>query len=102
MQTPGARNRPFYPGATRADDLAAILYTSGTTGADQKGAMLKPRKFVVSNAADAGRGMGGSRRGCALACVAIFHTHGLFVATNVALADRAGDDLACLALRWRR
>jgi malonyl-CoA/methylmalonyl-CoA synthetase len=65
------------------DDLAAILYTSGTTGRS-KGAMLTHRN-LASNAEtlrEAWRFTGEDRL---LHALPIFHTHGLFVATNVSL-----------------
>ena len=65
------------------DDLAAILYTSGTTGRS-KGAMLSHRN-LLSNAevlADLWRF---TDRDVLLHALPIFHTHGLFVASNVAL-----------------
>lgn len=65
------------------DDLAAILYTSGTTGRS-KGAMLSHGN-LASNAEtlrDAWRFTAADRL---LHALPIFHTHGLFVATNVAL-----------------
>lgn len=66
-----------------ADDLAAFLYTSGTTGRS-KGAMLSHGN-LASNAAtlrDAWRFTADDRL---LHALPIFHTHGLFVATNVTL-----------------
>ncbi len=65
------------------DDLAAILYTSGTTGRS-KGAMLSHGN-LLSNAqvlADVWRF---SRDDVLLHALPIFHTHGLFVACNVSL-----------------
>lgn len=65
------------------DDLAAILYTSGTTGRS-KGAMLTHRN-LLSNAqvlADLWRFTGDD---VLLHALPIFHTHGLFVASNIAL-----------------
>ena len=65
------------------DDLAAFLYTSGTTGRS-KGAMLSHGN-LASNAAtlrDAWRFTADDRL---LHALPIFHTHGLFVATNVTL-----------------
>ncbi len=67
----------------RKDDLAAFLYTSGTTGRS-KGAMLSHGN-LASNAAtlrDAWRFTGEDRL---LHALPIFHTHGLFVATNITL-----------------
>ena len=69
------------------DDLAAILYTSGTTGRS-KGAMLTHAN-LQSNAEtlrDHWRFTSADRLVHALP---IFHTHGLFVATNVVLASGA-------------
>jgi malonyl-CoA/methylmalonyl-CoA synthetase len=65
------------------DDLAAILYTSGTTGRS-KGAMLTHRN-LLSNAevlADLWRF---SKDDVLLHALPIFHTHGLFVASNISL-----------------
>ncbi|HET9638785.1 MAG TPA: malonyl-CoA synthase [Allosphingosinicella sp.] len=65
------------------DDLAAILYTSGTTGRS-KGAMLTHAN-LASNAEtlrEAWRFTGEDRL---LHALPIFHTHGLFVATNTIL-----------------
>ena len=67
-----------------ADDLAAILYTSGTTGRS-KGAMLTHRN-LASNAqalAETWRFTADDRL---LHALPIFHSHGLFVATNVVLS----------------
>jgi malonyl-CoA/methylmalonyl-CoA synthetase len=80
-----ARGRPeSFPTVPRAPEhLAALLYTSGTTGRS-KGAMLS-HDNLLSNA----RVLTGAWRFTAddvlLHALPIFHTHGLFVATNVAL-----------------
>lgn len=67
------------------DDLAAILYTSGTTGRP-KGAMLTHRN-LASNSWTLHQ-MWGFRPGDVLLhALPIFHTHGLFVATNTAIAN---------------
>ncbi|RKF17163.1 malonyl-CoA synthase [Roseovarius spongiae] len=68
------------------DDLAALLYTSGTTGRS-KGAMLSQRN-LMSNAETLTGLWRFTARDVLLHALPIFHTHGLFVATNVML--RAG------------
>jgi malonyl-CoA/methylmalonyl-CoA synthetase len=67
------------------DDLAAILYTSGTTGRS-KGAMLSHRN-LGSNAEVLHR-MWGFRPGDVLVhMLPLFHVHGLFVACHCALMN---------------
>lgn len=65
------------------DDLAAMLYTSGTTGRS-KGAMLTHRNLAVNcfTLADL---WGFTGDDVLLHALPVFHTHGLFVATNCAL-----------------
>ena len=65
------------------DDLAALLYTSGTTGRS-KGAMLTHGN-LASNAATLKEVWHFSKSDVMLHALPIFHTHGLFVATNVVL-----------------
>ncbi len=69
------------------DDLAAILYTSGTTGRS-KGAMLTHGN-LWSNAKVLKDTWQFTERDVLLHALPIFHTHGLFVATNVCLAAGA-------------
>lgn len=63
------------------DDLAAILYTSGTTGRS-KGAMLSHAN-LMSNTQDLTELWQFTSSDVLLHALPIFHTHGLFVATNV-------------------
>jgi malonyl-CoA/methylmalonyl-CoA synthetase len=75
------------PAARGENDLAALLYTSGTTGRS-KGAMLSQRN-LLSNAevlVDAWRFTADD---VLLHALPIFHTHGLFTATNVILRAKA-------------
>lgn len=67
-----------------ADDLAAILYTSGTTGRS-KGAMLSHHN-LLSNARSLVDGWRFTDHDVLLHALPIFHTHGLFVAVNVTVA----------------
>jgi malonyl-CoA/methylmalonyl-CoA synthetase len=66
-----------------ADDLGAILYTSGTTGRS-KGAMLT-HDNLASNGITLAETWGMGPRDVLIHALPIFHTHGLFVATNTAL-----------------
>ena len=65
------------------DDLAAILYTSGTTGRS-KGAMITHGN-LVSNALTLIDYWRFTKDDVLLHALPIFHVHGLFVASNVAL-----------------
>ena len=67
----------------RPGDLAAILYTSGTTGRS-KGAMLTHRG-LASNAETLKDAWRFSADDVLIHALPIFHTHGLFVATNITL-----------------
>jgi malonyl-CoA/methylmalonyl-CoA synthetase len=69
------------------DDLAAILYTSGTTGRS-KGAMMTHRN-LASNAATLKAYWRFTADDVLLHALPIYHTHGLFVATNVILGAGA-------------
>ncbi len=65
------------------EDLAAFLYTSGTTGRS-KGAMLSHRN-LLSNARTLVEAWRFDADDVLLHALPIFHTHGLFVGTNVML-----------------
>ncbi len=69
------------------DDLAAICYTSGTTGRS-KGAMLTHRN-LVSNAATLRELWRFTADDVLIHALPIYHVHGLFVAINVALMSGA-------------
>jgi malonyl-CoA/methylmalonyl-CoA synthetase len=82
---------PAEPGFTaiprKEDDLAAILYTSGTTGRS-KGAMLSHGN-LASNSDMLRDYWQFTNADVLIHALPIFHTHGLFVATNVALFSGA-------------
>ena len=80
-----ARSMPveFDNVARDAGDLAAILYTSGTTGLS-KGAMLS-HDNLLSNSQTLVDYWQFDASDVLLHALPIFHTHGLFVATNVVL-----------------
>ncbi|MDJ0684807.1 MAG: malonyl-CoA synthase [Alphaproteobacteria bacterium] len=66
-----------------ANDLAGLLYTSGTTGRS-KGAMLS-HDNLLSNARTLVEAWRFEKEDVLLHALPIFHAHGLFVAMNVAL-----------------
>jgi malonyl-CoA/methylmalonyl-CoA synthetase len=76
---------------TRADDLAALVYSSGTTGRP-KGIMLSHQNLVenVSALVDY---WGFSGSDCLLHALPIFHVHGLFVALGCVLMSGS-------SMRW--
>jgi malonyl-CoA/methylmalonyl-CoA synthetase len=69
------------------DDLAAILYTSGTTGRS-KGAMLS-HDNLASNSLTLVDYWRFTANDVLIHALPIYHTHGLFVASNVTLFARA-------------
>jgi malonyl-CoA/methylmalonyl-CoA synthetase len=73
----------FESAPVAADDLAALLYTSGTTG-QPKGAMLSHGN-LAANALTLHAAWGFEPGDVLLHALPIFHTHGLFVATNCVL-----------------
>ena len=82
---PRRRNSTTVPRA--ANDLAAILYTSGTTGRS-KGAMLTHGN-LSSNALTLVECWRFTPADRLIHALPVFHTHGLFVAVNVALLSGA-------------
>jgi malonyl-CoA/methylmalonyl-CoA synthetase len=81
------------PAAMQPSDLAALLYTSGTTGRS-KGAMLT-RANLASNAVTLAQAWQFTERDVLLHALPIFHVHGLFVAINTVLA--AGSSMLFLS-----
>ncbi len=68
---------------SETDDLAAILYTSGTTGRS-KGAMITHGN-LVSNAQTLKEAWGFNAHDVLLHALPIYHAHGLFVGINMPL-----------------
>ncbi|CAM3810889.1 malonate--CoA ligase [Polynucleobacter antarcticus] len=81
----GSQSDQFKTVAVKEDDLAAILYTSGTTGRS-KGAMLT-HKNLGSNAQVLQQFWGWQKNDVLLHALPIFHVHGLFVAAHGALIN---------------
>jgi malonyl-CoA/methylmalonyl-CoA synthetase len=83
-----AKAKPDFVTVARADDdLAAILYTSGTTGRS-KGAMLT-HDNLASNSLSLVDYWRFTDKDVLIHALPIYHTHGLFVASNVTLFARA-------------
>ena len=79
------RSDAHTPAHKEADDLAAILYTSGTTGRS-KGAMLSHGN-MRSNALTLKDYWGWKEGDVLIHALPIFHVHGLFVASHGALIN---------------
>jgi malonyl-CoA/methylmalonyl-CoA synthetase len=73
--------------AVNTDTVAAILYTSGTTG-KSKGAMLTHGN-LASNALALAELWQFAPRDVLIHALPVYHTHGLFVATNTVFASGA-------------
>lgn len=80
-------SKEFWTVARANDDLAAILYTSGTTGRS-KGAMLS-HDNLASNSLTLVDYWRFTDKDVLIHALPIYHTHGLFVACNVTLFARA-------------
>jgi len=89
----GVRSCPahFATVATAASDIAALVYSSGTTG-KPKGIMLTHRN-LVENASTLVTLWGFNRGDCLLHALPIFHVHGLFVAIGCVLMSGS-------SMRW--
>ncbi|QJR11084.1 Long-chain-fatty-acid--CoA ligase [Usitatibacter rugosus] len=85
--TAAARSAPetFKTVERKPDDLAAILYTSGTTGRS-KGAMISHRN-LASNADVLHRYWGFGPTDVLVHMLPLFHVHGLFVACHCVLMN---------------
>ena len=87
VELAGSEEADFSDAERGADDLAAILYTSGTTGRS-KGAMLT-HDNLLSNAQALREQWRFTSADKLIHALPIFHTHGLFVASNVTLLSGA-------------
>ena len=85
LERAAAQGEQHTPAVKRADDLAAILYTSGTTGRS-KGAMLSHGN-LLSNARVLKDYWGWAPGDVLIHALPIFHVHGLFVASHGALLN---------------
>ena len=82
-RTADTKAEVFQTAARGPNDLAALLYTSGTTGRS-KGAMMS-HKNLLSNAQTLCELWQISGSDTLIHALPIFHTHGLFVAMNTSL-----------------
>lgn len=91
MQSALALATEFDTVATGGDDMAALLYSSGTTGRP-KGIVLT-HENLVHNARALNRYWGFSRDDTLLHALPVYHVHGLFVAFGCVLLSGA-------SMRW--
>ncbi|MBE7637800.1 AMP-binding protein [Sneathiella sp. P13V-1] len=82
MDASSSQSEEFQTIPRKSDDLAAILYTSGTTGRS-KGAMLT-HENLASNAQTLVKYWAFEENDVLLHALPIFHVHGLFVALHCA------------------
>ena len=85
LERAAAHSDQHTPALRQADDLAAILYTSGTTGRS-KGAMLSHGN-LLSNALTLKQAWDWQPGDVLIHALPIFHVHGLFVASHGALIN---------------
>ena len=85
MMSSGTKSSSFKTVPRKSDDIAAILYTSGTTGRP-KGAMLTHGN-LASNASVLSEYWGWKGDDVLLHALPIFHAHGLFVACNISFMN---------------
>lgn len=85
VESSAVRAPDFEPVDVAPDDVAAILYTSGTTGRP-KGAMITHRN-LASNALTLHEYWGWNEHDVLLHALPIFHVHGLFVACHCVLLN---------------
>jgi malonyl-CoA/methylmalonyl-CoA synthetase len=83
MEGVGTKASRFDDAPRAEDDLAAVLYTSGTTGRS-KGAMLSHGN-LASNARALAQCWRYTASDRLIHALPLFHTHGLFVAVNVTM-----------------
>jgi malonyl-CoA/methylmalonyl-CoA synthetase len=88
LELAGREDGNFEGSAADGKALAAIVYTSGTTGRS-KGAMLT-RANLASNAAVLAEAWRFTNRDVLLHTLPLFHIHGLFAAINTVIASRSG------------
>jgi len=91
MAASAAFDSAFVDAATAASDVAALVYSSGTTGRP-KGIMLTHAN-LVSNAATLAGLWGFTASDCLLHALPVYHVHGLFVALGCVLMSGA-------SMRW--
>ncbi|MEM1111700.1 MAG: malonyl-CoA synthase [Pseudomonadota bacterium] len=90
-QLAAEQSSQFMTATTRAEDMAALLYSSGTTG-QPKGIMLSHGN-LIDNATVLADYWGFSGDDCLLHALPIFHVHGLFVAIGCVLMSGS-------SIRW--